>query len=68
AQFVKQTEDARNVLVLLKVPTNNVVTYWAGFCWDKAGHYTSFEAWKKHVDEFAQCTQAPIEVTLERGK
>lgn len=63
-QFVKQTEDTRNVLVLLKVPEDNVVTYWAGFCWDKAGQYTTFDAWKKYVDNFAQCLQSQIELSI----
>ncbi len=67
-QFIRQTEDARNVLVLVKVPTNNVVTYWAGFCWDKAGHHTNLESWKKHVDQFAQAIQSPIEVNVETVK
>jgi len=67
-QFVKQTEDARNVLVLLKVPTNNVVTYWAGFCWDKAAQYPTFDSWKKYIDEFAQAIQTPIEVSVESAK
>lgn len=67
-QFIKQTEDARNVLVLLKVPPDNVVTYWAGFCWDKSGHYTNFDAWKKYVDEFGQGLRSPIELVPEQAK
>src|SRR5262249_17089184 len=40
AQFEKQTEDKLNALVLLKLPASNMASYWAGFCWDKAGQFT----------------------------
>jgi hypothetical protein len=62
--FEKQTEDKLNQLILAKVPDNNVVSYWAGFCWDKAGQLTDAVAWKKYVDEFAQGAQSPIEVSV----
>ncbi len=62
--IVKQTEDQRNQLVLVKVPQDNVVSYWAGFCWDKAGPCPDEQAWKTYVDQFAQGVQSPIEVTV----
>jgi hypothetical protein len=62
--FVKQTEDERNLLVLAKVPQDNVASYWAGFCWDKAGRYTDEQAWKTYVDQFAQGLLSPIAVTV----
>jgi hypothetical protein len=63
-QFVKQTEDNLNQLILAKVPDNGVASYWAGFCWDKAGHITSQAEWNKYVDEFSQELAAPIQVTV----
>ena len=51
--FDKQVEDTLNQLVLAKVDAANVATHWAGFCWDKAGHITAADSWKKHVSEFA---------------
>ncbi len=63
--FEKQTEDKLNQLVLTKVSDNNVATYWAGFCWDKAGSLTDAAAWKKYVDDFAQGIQSPIEVSVK---
>jgi hypothetical protein len=60
----KLAEDQRNHLLLVRVPANNVVTYWTGFAWDKAGHITTPEAWRKYVDEFAQGLHSPIEVTV----
>jgi hypothetical protein len=57
-----------NQLFLAKVSENNVASYWAGFCWDKAGHINDAAAWKKYVDEFAQGTQSPIEVSVAENK
>jgi len=62
--FVKQTEDKLNQLVLAKTTETNTVSYWAGFCWDKFGSMKDPDAWKKYVDEFAQGTQSPIEVSV----
>jgi hypothetical protein len=62
--FEKQTEDQRNLLVLVKVPADNVVSYRAGFCWDKAGQFTNLDAWKTYVDQFAQGLASPIEVSV----
>jgi hypothetical protein len=61
--FEKQTEDKLNHHILAKV-SEVWTTYWAGFCWDKAGQLTDAAAWQKYVDEFAQGTQSPIEVSV----
>ena len=66
--FEKQTEDKLNHLILAKVGAGDVVSYWAGFCWDKASQLTDVIAWKKYVDEFAQGTQSPIEVNVAEAK
>jgi hypothetical protein len=62
--FEKQTEDKLNLLLLEKVSTGNIASHWAGFCWDKAGQFTTADAWKKYVDEFAQGLASPIEVSV----
>jgi hypothetical protein len=59
----KQTQDAKNLLLLVKTP-DNVASYWAGFCWDKAGAITTFDAWKKYVDDFAAGRRSPVEVSV----
>jgi len=61
----KETEDTLNNLLLAKAgPDNNTVSYWAGFCWDKAGPFTDHEAWKAYVDRFAHALASPIEVSV----
>jgi len=63
-KFAGQAEDAKNSLLLLKTAPGNSVSYWAGFYWDKSGQFADDAAWKKYVDEFAQGTTAPIQVTV----
>ena len=62
--FEKQTEDSLNRLVLAKVGADHVATYWAGFCWDKAGQFTNTEAWTQYVKDFAQGLASPVEVRV----
>lgn len=62
--YEKQTEDQRNLLMLTRVPADNVASYWAGFCWDKGGQFADFEAWKTYVNQFAQGLLSPIEVSV----
>lgn len=64
ADLEKFTEDKLNQLALLKPDQDQVVTYWAGFCWDKAGRFTTAEAWKKHVIEAAKSLTTPLEVKI----
>jgi hypothetical protein len=62
----KQTEDKLNQLVITKVSGANTISYWAGFCWDKAGHITTSDAWKKYVEDAAAGVASPIEVTVSK--
>jgi hypothetical protein len=62
--FEKEAEDRLNLLVLSKAGTDNIASYWAGFCWDKGGQFANFEVWKDYVDRFAQGLLAPIEVSV----
>jgi hypothetical protein len=64
ADFLKQADDKLNQLVLVKPDAGQVATYWAGFCWDKAGRFTDAAAWKAHVAEFAQGLASPVELKI----
>jgi hypothetical protein len=55
-----QAEDKLNLLLLARAEDANSISYWAGFCWDKSGQITSFDAWKGYVDGFARNLQSPI--------
>jgi hypothetical protein len=62
--LVKQAEDAKNNLLLVKTDEKGTISYWAGFAWDRAGRIASQDAWKKYVSEFAQGAASPIVVTV----
>lgn len=65
--FSAHAEDELNHFVITKLDAGRVLTYWAGFAWDKAGRFTDAEAWKKHVIQFAQALSSPIQVTMKPG-
>lgn len=66
--FQKRGEDPLNQLVLEKPSDTHRAVYWAGFCWDKAGQFTTPEAWEKHVAEFARELASPLEITVAPAK
>lgn len=62
--FQKQTDDKDNNLLLVKTDGNGMISYWAGFAWDRAGKIPDQNAWKKYVSDFAQGLASPIEVSV----
>ncbi len=64
AMLEKRTEDKLNHLVLAGVGADNSASYWAGFCWDKAGQFTNFEAWVTFLKEFSRRLASPIEIQV----
>lgn len=64
ADLEKFAEDKLNQLVLIKPDKTHVATYWAGFCWDKTGRFTTADAWKKHVSETAKSLATPLKVEI----
>jgi hypothetical protein len=59
-----EREDKLNHLILARCRPGLTVTYWAGFCWDKAGLITTVEDWKNYLVNFAKGLASPIEVTV----
>lgn len=59
-QWIRETEDSLNLLVLANTGESNSISYHAGFCWDKAGDITTAEAWKQYIGDFAQGLASPI--------
>jgi hypothetical protein len=64
--FMGEAEDNLNRLVLSKADAEGVVSYRAGFVWDKTG--ADYNSWKTYVDQFAQGLLSPIEVTVSKGQ
>jgi hypothetical protein len=60
----KHAEDELNQLMLMRVPSSNIVSHWAGFCWDRSGQFKDYEDWKNYVDQFAKGLLEPIEISV----
>lgn len=60
-----ETSDELNRLMLLNVSGDDVASYWAGFCWDKAGQITDFEAWVQYVKNYSAALASPIRVQVD---
>jgi hypothetical protein len=41
-----------------------MISYWAGFAWDRPEKITSQDAWKKYITDFAAGLASPIEVSV----
>lgn len=64
AQVSGEAEDELNYLLLARSRDDLKLTYWAGFCWDKAGLLTNSAAWESHLANFARGLSAPVEVSI----
>jgi len=60
----READDKLNHLVLAKVGAGNVISYWAGFCWDQTGPARDFEAWKKMLSSQQQRIASPVVVRV----
>lgn len=58
------TSDKLNHLVVREIGAARSVAWWAGFCWDRAGQFTTADAWNKHVAGVAHNLAAPARVTV----
>jgi hypothetical protein len=59
----KRVEDALNHLLVLRGGTQ--ASWWAGFCWDKAGPFSNAEAWSEHVRQTAARLAKPVRVDIK---
>jgi hypothetical protein len=62
--LLSSAEDKKNYLLLVKVPADSVVTYYAGFGWNKSGQFRTVEDWDRYVRDFATRLRTPLDVTL----
>lgn len=57
----KTSED--HLLMIGETPSNSGYSYYCGGGWSQGGYPTA-ESWQAYLDSFAQCKQAPIEVSI----
>ncbi|MFD1616286.1 DUF4861 family protein [Gelatiniphilus marinus] len=58
-----ETKDLSNAYAHLKV-TDNKTVYYAGFTWKKSGQFNSNLEWQKHLSDFSNKINNPLEVSL----
>jgi len=63
ASLLAFTEDKHNFLITTRVPPNGVITYYAGFGWNKNG-FATVEDWDRYVAQYAARLRAPLEIKV----
>ena len=62
-EVVKFAEDPGNYLIVTKLPTDGIVSYYAGFGWNTFG-FPSVEEWDRYVSDYARRIKSPLQVTV----
>ena len=61
---VSKTPDQSQLLVVTQ-PNDSVLTYYAGFAWEKSGQVKSVDDWDAMLQKKAECLRNPLEVTIQ---
>ena len=61
--YVTNVPDRSNLYSQLKVNDNKVV-YYAGFAWKESKQYPTKALWEKHIQEFSEKVNSPLEVSF----
>jgi len=60
-EYITEEKDKSNLYAQLKV-SDNLVDYYAGFGWKKAGQFTNKEAWNNYLSRFSKCLDTPLKI------
>lgn len=63
--FRTEKKDLSHIYISSKTK-ENVLTYYPGFAWKKAGAIATLEAWDQHLLEFSKRLQSPIRISIEQ--
>ncbi len=60
--FKDYRTDARNQshLLVFTKPTGNRSTFYAGYAWQKSGHFKTADAWDKYLSDFSKRLASPL--------
>ena len=58
------TEDQKNFLITAKIPSDRLISYYAGFGWSNAG-FDKPEDWDRYVSDYAERVHTPVEVSVQ---
>jgi len=61
------TEKDQSNLLMLTTPKNNMVTYYAGFAWQKSGQINTKEDWFSMLDQQAKIISNPLVVKIKKN-
>jgi hypothetical protein len=57
------TEDSKNFLVTTRIPSNKIVSYYAGFGWSNSG-FPKLEDWDRYVSQYTERVKTPVEIQI----
>lgn len=61
--LVRFSEDEKNLLAIVKIGADQIVSYDAGFGWSDGGFPTKAD-WDRYVADYAQRVKSPVQITI----
>lgn len=65
-EYVSNEKDKSNLFLELNRSYNGLFSYYAGFGWKKSGQFDSKDEWNNYLEQFAQCLESPLQVSIIR--
>ena len=65
-EYISNEKDKSNLFLELNRSYNGLFSYYAGFGWKKSGQFDSKDEWNNYLEQFAQCLERPLQVTITR--
>lgn len=62
---IQMQVDKVHLLAATTISFNSEFTYYQGACWDKAGKITSAAAWFQYLNNFQNCLQHPLIISIQ---
>jgi hypothetical protein len=65
-EYISNEKDKSNLFLELNRSDNRLFSYYAGFGWKKSGQFDSKDEWNNYLEQFAQCLESPLQVSIIR--
>ena len=65
-EYISNVKDKSNLFLELNRSDNGLFRYYAGFGWKKSGQFDSKDEWNNYLEQFAQCLESPLQVSIIR--
>lgn len=63
-KFLTDKKDQSNLYMQSNV--SGTIEYYAGFGWEKSGHFNTKDEWNAYLSRFSKCLDNPLEVIVEK--